>query len=164
MRLDSLYSHSKKNQPICIWRFSRGTFIRWLIRVIALGLQLTPLLNLRSQSSCSFPEMHWFCGQVQSRAHLYQTRMHRMQNRELNGLLMHCREMQIDQYKHPMVEFKTSHDSEETTLKEAAIQSWLTLKHSPTSLTWQTERLTQPPTSIWWERHRKSCVTKIQKT
>ena len=51
MRLDSLYSHSKKNQPICIWRFSRGTFIRWLIRVIALGLQLAPLLNQGSQSS-----------------------------------------------------------------------------------------------------------------
>ena len=59
MRLDSLYSHSKKNQPICIWRFSRGTFIRWLIRVIALGLQLAPLLNQGSQSSCLLPEIHW---------------------------------------------------------------------------------------------------------
>ena len=59
MRLDSLYSHSKKNQPICIWRFSRGTFIRWLIRVIALGLQLAPLLNQGSQSSCLLLEMEW---------------------------------------------------------------------------------------------------------
>ena len=33
------------------WRFSRDTFIRWLIRVIELGLQLTPLLNRGSQSS-----------------------------------------------------------------------------------------------------------------
>ena len=59
MRLDSLYSHYEKNQPVWIWRFSRGTFIRWLIRVIALGLQLTPLLNQGSQSSCLLPEMHW---------------------------------------------------------------------------------------------------------
>ena len=27
------------------WRFFQDTFIRWLIRVIELGLQLTPLLN-----------------------------------------------------------------------------------------------------------------------
>ena len=59
IRLDSFYSHSEKNQPICIWRFSRGTFIRWLIRVIALGLQLAPLLNQGSQSSCLLPEIHW---------------------------------------------------------------------------------------------------------
>ena len=59
MRLDSLYSHSEKNKPICIWRFSRGTFIRWLIRVIALGLQLAPLLNQGSQSSCLLLEMEW---------------------------------------------------------------------------------------------------------
>ena len=59
MRLDGLYSLSEKNQPICIWRFSRGTFIRWLIRVIALGLQLAPLLNQGSQSSCLLPEMQW---------------------------------------------------------------------------------------------------------
>ena len=59
IRLDSLYSHSEKVQPICIWRFSRGTFIRWLIRVIALGLQLAPLLNQGSQSSCLLPETHW---------------------------------------------------------------------------------------------------------
>ena len=59
IRLDSLYSHSKTNQPIYIWRFSRGTFIRWLIRVIALGLQLAPLLNQGSQSSCLLPEIQW---------------------------------------------------------------------------------------------------------
>ena len=40
-------------------RFSRGTFIRWLIRVIALGLQLAPLLNQGSQSSCLLLEMEW---------------------------------------------------------------------------------------------------------
>jgi len=59
MRLDSLYSHSGKNHPVWIWRFSRGTFIRWLILVIALGLQLAPLLNQGSQSSCLIPGMHW---------------------------------------------------------------------------------------------------------
>ena len=59
VELDGLYSHCERTQPICIWRFSRGTFIRWLIRVIALGLQLAPLLNQGSQSSCLLPEMEW---------------------------------------------------------------------------------------------------------
>ena len=59
VRLDGLYSHSEKTKLICIWRFSRGTFIRWLIRVIALGLQLAPLLNQGSQSSCLLLEMEW---------------------------------------------------------------------------------------------------------
>ena len=59
VRLDGMYSHSEKTKLIYIWRFSRGTFIRWLIRVIALGLQLAPLLNQGSQSSCLLPEMHW---------------------------------------------------------------------------------------------------------
>ena len=59
VELDGLYSQCEKTQPICIWRFSRGTFIRWLIRVIALGLQLAPLLNQGSQSSCLLLEMEW---------------------------------------------------------------------------------------------------------
>ena len=59
VELDGLYSNCEKTQPICIWRFSRGTFIRWLIRVIALGLQLAPRLNQGSLSSRLLLEMEW---------------------------------------------------------------------------------------------------------